>query len=87
MVFDLPQDRPHLSFEIFRQEEEDGQAALKAKNLQAISYSAQEIARFVEQAARLVGRSKAAQEAWVWGSGVASADEAGEGEGVGQEPR
>ncbi|MDF1488464.1 ATP-dependent DNA helicase [Tessaracoccus caeni] len=33
-------------------------------------------ARFVEQAARLVGRSKAAQEAWVWGSGVASADEA-----------
>lgn len=38
--------------EIFRQEEEDGQAALKAKNLQAISYSAQEIARFVEQAGK-----------------------------------
>jgi TRAP-type C4-dicarboxylate transport system substrate-binding protein len=34
--------------EIFRKEEEDGLAAMKAKNLQSITYSAQEIANFVE---------------------------------------
>jgi len=38
--------------EIFRKEEEDGMAALKAKNLQAISFSANEIAQFVEHAGK-----------------------------------
>ena len=38
--------------EIFRKEEEDGMAALKAKNLQPISFSAHEIAQFVEHAGK-----------------------------------
>lgn len=45
--------------EIFRKDEEDGLAALKAKNLEAVSYAPEEIARFVEEGGKPIW------DAWV----------------------